>query len=74
MGETKFVIKTYLKTELALLYNPYMSTEGALRKMRRWIIRNPELKAEMDALQISLTDRQYTPKQVGVIVKHLGEP
>jgi len=74
MTETKFVVRTYLKTELALLYNPYMSTEGALRKMRRWICQQPELKTQMDALQFSRTDRQYTPMQVRLIVKYLGEP
>ena len=72
--EQRFVIKTYLKCELALLYNPYMSPEGALRKMRRWINRQPELKAQMDVLQVSRTDRQYTPMQVRLIVKYLGEP
>ncbi|NDV84276.1 DUF4248 domain-containing protein [Bacteroides sp. 51] len=74
MKEDKFVIKAYLKVELARLYNPHMSDEGALRKMRRWINHQPQLKARMDSLQLSPSDRQYTPKQVRLIVEYLGEP
>lgn len=74
MEKEKFVIRTYFKTDLAALYHPGMSTEGALRKMRRWINRQPELKAQMEALQLSPTDRQWTPRQVHLIVKFLGLP
>lgn len=74
MKEKEFVIRTYLKSELASLYHPYMSAESAMRKMRRWINYNPELKAQMEALSTSRTDHQYTPRQVGLLVKYLGEP
>lgn len=74
MNENQFVVRTYLKVELAKLYNPHMSDEGALRKMRRWINHQPELRKQMRALQISPSDRQYTPRQVRLIVQHLGEP
>lgn len=74
MNEDRFVIKTYLKVVLARLYNPHLSDEGAMRKMRRWINRQPQLKEQMAALQVSPTDRHYTPKQVRLIVEYLGEP
>lgn len=74
MNEERFVVKSYLKVELARLYNPHLSDECALRKMRRWINHQPQLKTQMAALQTSPTDRQYTPKQVRLIVEYLGEP
>jgi F-type H+-transporting ATPase subunit gamma len=39
----RFEIKAYLKSDLALLYFPCLSSEAALRKLRRWINFNPSL-------------------------------
>lgn len=74
MKSEGFIIKAYLKVELAMLYHSHMSPEGALRKMKRWINRCQELKTELERLQVSPSDHQYTPKQVALLVKHFGEP
>ena len=41
--EEPFIIRSYRKSELAHLYNPDMPLVPAMRKMRYWIQRNPEL-------------------------------
>ena len=40
--EETFVIRPYLKSELAHLYNPYVPLVYAMRKMREWIRNNKE--------------------------------
>ena len=42
-AEEPFVIRPYLKSELAHLYNPYVPLVYAMRKMREWIRNNNEL-------------------------------
>lgn len=37
IAEEPFVIRPYLKSELAHLYNPYVPLVYAMRKMREWI-------------------------------------
>jgi len=39
--QEEFQVRVYLKTELAQLYAPHLNPEAALRKMRKWIHRNP---------------------------------
>ena len=47
--QEEFQVRVYLKTELAQLYAPHLNPEAALRKMRKWIHRNPELYHELYA-------------------------
>ena len=62
IAEEPFVIRPYLKSELAHLYNPYVPLVYAMRKMREWIRNNKEL---YDA---------YSARQVRLIVRYLDEP
>jgi hypothetical protein len=64
-----FTIRTYGKSELALLYFPSLSKESAIKKLRFWLSLNPRLRH-----LISKKIRSYTPKQVQMIVKEIGEP
>lgn len=72
--ESKFTIKSYYKTELALMYHPHLSGHAAIVKIRRWINRNPELKRRLQEVQVSPMNHTYTPKEVAIIVEFLGEP
>lgn len=72
--EPKFVIKSYLKADLALMYHPSMTQRGAMTKMRRWINLNSELKKRMTEAQVSALTHQYTPRQVAILAEFLGEP
>ena len=70
-----FKIKTYGKSELALLYFPNcQTTEGALRCLNFWIKGNRQLLKELKDCGMPRTSKNYTPREVAVIVSYLGEP
>ena len=72
--EEPFIILSYRKSELAHLYNPDMPLVPAMRKMRYWIQRNPELYEAMYRSGEARGDHRYTRRQVRLIVETLGEP
>ncbi len=69
MKNEEFVIRYYGKSELAMMYFPELSKESALKKFRFWLSLNPRLRS-----LISKQIRSYTPKQVRLIVREIGEP
>ena len=72
--EEPFVIRSYLKSELAHLYNPYVPLVYAMRKMREWIRNNKELYDAMYSGGEGKNDHAYSARQVRLIVKYLDEP
>ena len=72
--ESKFVIRSYYKTDLAQMYHPNVKVASAMRKMRRWINRNAELKRRLQEVQINALNHSYTSKQVAILIEFLGEP
>ena len=72
--EEPFVIRPYLKSELAHLYNPYVPLVYAMRKMREWIRNNKELYDAMYSGGEGKNDHAYSARQVRLIVKYLDEP
>lgn len=69
-----FEYRTYGKSELALLYNPYITPKAACKKLNRWIALQPRLAASLDDAGLRLLSKTYTPAQVRLIVEALGEP
>lgn len=70
----EFRLKTYKKSELAMMYFPDVSKETASRNFRRWIKHCAPMVKELEALGYD-KNRQYLVKtEVEIIVKHLGEP
>jgi hypothetical protein len=69
MKDEKFTIKSYGKSELAMKYFPNDSPEVALKKLRNWLNINPILR-KLKPKRAKI----FTPKQVKIIVKLLGEP
>ena len=67
--QEEFQVRVYLKTELAQLY-----AEAALRKMRKWIHRNPELYHELYAGTEGKNELAYSKRQVAVLVRYLDTP
>ncbi len=65
--------REYGRTELALRYNPELSSKAAWKKLKHWIDVCQPLKEEL--LQLGYTGRQrtFTPRQVNRIVHYLGE-
>lgn len=72
--EEPFVIRPYLKSELAHLYNPYVPLVYAMRKMREWIRNNKELYDAMYSGGEGKNDHAYSARQVRLIVRYLDEP
>ncbi len=67
-------IATYTLKELSGMYFPLNSSQSATTQLRRWIRMN---KALMEALEETGYTRKHkwlTPRQVSLIVQHLGEP
>ena len=70
-----FKIRTYGKSELALLYFPEaQSKTGALQNLKYWISRNEELAHELNNCGASAKAKFFTPREVALIVAYLGEP
>lgn len=74
MEEISFKVRSYSKAELAMMYNPEQCVTVALKTLSRWIQANPNLKKELDAMYYNKYRRSFTPKEVDVIVRYLGEP
>ena len=74
MQEEKFKVRAFGYGELAQLYFPTSSKRSASVQFRRWIIHNKRLLTELTNTGYMPGVRLLTPKQVGVIVEHLGEP
>lgn len=70
----EFKIRSYGRTELALLYSPELSALGAFRRLQRWMLRSPGLMQRLEDLGYDEHNRSFTPLEVRVIVEALGEP
>jgi len=63
------------KNELAMLYFPNATTPKlANDNLRRWIKRCKPLTKELAKSALRSTEKYYTPQQVKLIYKYLGEP
>ena len=70
-AQEEFQIRVYLKTQL---YAPHLAPEAALRKMRKWIHRNPDLYRELYAGTEGKNEQAYSKRQVAIIVRYLEAP
>jgi len=69
MKNEPFVIRAYGKSELAMKYFPDLTKESAMKKFRNWLRINPRLRK-----LVSKNSRNFTPKQVRIIIEEVGEP
>lgn len=68
-------IKSYGKSELALLYFPNATTSiGALSNLNSWIRGNKQLSDELRSCGMPPKSKFFTPKEVALIFHYLGEP
>ena len=75
MKNEEFEVKTYGKSELAMLYFPMMgSAKSALSNLNYWIHQNQSLSAALKDCGMSPKAKFYTPKEVALIAHFLGEP
>lgn len=66
--------RAYGVTEFAQLYFPGQTPVVAYKRMWEWIRTSRGLKAKLEAAGRVKFQKLYTPKQVNVLVDHLGEP
>ena len=70
-----FKIKSYGKSELAMLYFPQCATtEGAMSNLNFWIKHNERLREELRKCGMPRMAKSYSPREVELIVEYLGEP
>jgi hypothetical protein len=73
-NENNTPIRAYTKAELAQLYNPHLSYITSLQQLRRWLQHNPALMDELRAAGYRSTRHSFTPREVAIIFRYLGEP
>ena len=69
-----FIPRTYGKAELALLYQPHVSQETAVKTLNRWIKGCPPLIEELRTLHYQPRRHTVLRAEVEAIIRHLGEP
>ena len=75
MNETTFRIRPYSKRELARLYFPEtVHADSAVANLHNQIRRIPALVRELAEANYRTRDKVFTPKQVSILVRYLGEP
>ena len=75
MNDFHFRIRPYSKRELARLYFPdTVNDESAVANLRNLIRRVIGLGEELKEAGYKPYDKIFTPKQVGILVRYLGEP
>lgn len=70
----EFIIRTYTKKELALMYFPESYPRTAVNHLMAWIHLCTPLWNELLDMGYRKTSKSFSPKQVKVIVEYLGEP
>ena len=70
----KFIIRTYTKKELALMYFSDSNPRTAVNHLMAWIHRCTPLWQQLQQTGYETTSKSFTPRQVKAIVEHLGEP
>lgn len=70
----KFAIRSYGMQELALHYFPKSSPAAASTQFKKWINRSQELKTRLTDAGYKSGQKLLTPRQVSILVSHLGEP
>ena len=75
MTQNKFVIRTYGKSEFALLMFPTIADpKVAQAKLLRWIKKDRQFHQQLLALGLSAFDNDYSPEQVRAMVEKFGAP
>lgn len=74
MLKEEFIIRTYTKKELALLYFPDSTPRSAVSHLMSWIRRCTALQQQLETTGYQPIAKAFTPRQVKMIIDMLGEP
>ena len=67
-------LRSFGRTELAILYSPHTTPRHAWRRLRDWMSSHPTLLNDLAATGYTTHQRTFTPAQVALIFTALGEP
>lgn len=70
----KFIIRSYSKQELAMLYFPLVSPHVAVNRMTGWFRRCRPLSEALTAIHYNKRAKFFTPREVALIIDFIGEP
>lgn len=70
----KFEIQAYTKKELALLYFPSAEPHVAVNRLMSWVKRCKPLHTALLVQGYRKTAKWLSPREVALVVEHLGEP
>ena len=71
---SQFEIRSYPKSELALLYFPDADPHVALNRLNSWIRRCHDLDGALQRCHLSPRAKFFSAQAVRLIVEYLGEP
>ena len=74
MNMEEFIIRTYTKKELALMYFPESYPRTAVNHLMAWIRRCDPLWGKVRKMGYCKTSKAWSPEQVKAIGEDLGEP
>lgn len=69
-----FTLKSYGMQELAILYFPNASPQSASIQLKKWITKSLPLQDKLTEADYTPGQKILTPKQVSILISHLGEP
>jgi len=69
-----FTLKSYGMQELGLLYFPTSTPASASMQLKKWITKSEKLLTDLSEAGYRSGQKLLTPKQVRLIVDHVGEP
>ena len=69
-----FTIRSYTKKELALTYFPASDPHVAVNRLMSWINRCKPLHEALLDQGYQKTSKWLSPREVAIVVEHLGEP
>lgn len=73
-GVGSFKVRPMSKMELAMLYAPNLTPQGAVNRLMDWIRHNPELTESLLRTGYRKSQKLLTSLQVRIIFDYLGEP
>lgn len=72
--EKSFEIRMYGFSELAQQYFPNIEPKSAAKNLRSWIKHSEALQEKLAKADYTVGQRILSPRQVQVLIEHLGEP
>lgn len=70
----KTPVESMTMTELALLYAADLTPHSAVNRLMKWISKIPKLVRALNEAGYRKHSKRFSPEQVALIFRYLGEP